>query len=203
MTLALSSPDTRVHSTTLSAVGSGTYLNNLSGNGILVPDTGTQTTAGLSARIPLYQGGLPAARIRQAQAIQGQLQERTIEIERLVVANARSAFATWRAALDSITSNELAVKAAELALEGVRAEQSVGTRTVLDVLDAEQELFAAEVDLVQAQRERVLAGYRLRSALGRLTARDLGLEVAYDDPKSHYDDVSGRWFGLGEPVPAD
>ena len=73
----------------------------------------------------------------------------------------------------------------------------------MDVLDAEQELFATEVDLARAERERVLAAYRLRAAVGRLTARDLALPVAYHAPEEHYRDVSARWFGLGPRMGAE
>ena len=93
---------------TVSTGVSGTYLNNLGGNGTdpftgqSNPNTGTQTTAGVNATIPLYQGGAPAARIRQAQALEGQLLEQLIGTERAVVAATRSAFANYRASLEAI-----------------------------------------------------------------------------------------------------
>ena len=114
--------------------------------------------------------------------------------------------AAWEATQTSdatIRSIQRQVDAAAFAVEGVRQEALVGARTVLDVLDAEQELFAAEVDLVRAERERVLAAYRLRAAFGRLTAGDLELEVAQYDPETHYRDVKGRWFGLGPKMGAE
>ena len=137
---------------TVSAVASGDYSKTLnSQSDPLLPDSptsGTATTVGVSGRIPIYQGGLPAARIRQAQAIEGQTLEQRIATERAVVANTRSAFATYTAAQNAIASNQVAVSANELALEGARAENSVGTRTILDVLNAEQELLNAQVQLV-------------------------------------------------------
>jgi outer membrane protein len=108
-----------------------------------------------------------------------------------------------RTAEAAIRSIQRQVDAAAFALDGVRQEALVGVRTVLDVLDAEQELFAAEVDLVRAGREQVLAAYRLRAAIGRLTARDLELEVAHYDPEQHFRDVRGRWFGLGPEAGAE
>ena len=99
---------------------------------------GTASSIGVQGRIPLYQGGLPAARIRRAQAIEGQTFEQRIATERAVVANTRSAYADYKAATDAIVSNQVAVSANELALEGARAENSVGTRTILDVLNAER-----------------------------------------------------------------
>ena len=73
-------------------------------------------------------------------------------------------------------ANDVAVKANELALEGVRAENSVGTRTILDVLDAEQELLNSQVLLVTARRDAYVAGFQLLNAMGQAEAQDLGLD---------------------------
>lgn len=179
---------------TVSAGVSGTYVNALGGAEGPLPSTGTQTTAGLNATIPLYQGGEPAARIRQAQAIEGQLLEQVIGSERLVVANTRSAFASYEAARRAIQSNELAVQANELALEGTRAERSVGTRDVLDVLNAEQELLNSQVALVTARRDAYVAGFQLLNAMGQTQAEDLGLEGGpLYDPLGNYRRVAGSW----------
>lgn len=178
---------------TLSGVVSGTYVNNLGGAEQNLPSTGTQTTAGLNARVPIFQGGLPAARTRQAQALQGQTFEQVIGTERAVVATTRAAFAAYDAAQKAIQSNTVAVKAAELALEGVRAEQSVGTRTVLDVLNAEQELLNTQVALVTAKRDAYVAGFQLLNAMGHAEARDLGLEGGpLYDPLGNYRRVAGN-----------
>jgi len=185
---------------TLSAGVSGTYVNALGGAedsgvpGLTAPSTGTQTTAGLNARIPIFQGGEPAARIRQAQALEGQLLEQVIASERLVVANTRSAFAAYEAAQRAIQSSQLAVSANELALEGTRAEQSVGTRNVLDVLNAEQELLNAQVTLVTARRDHYVAGFQLLNAMGQTQAEDLGLDGGpLYDPLGNYRNVAGNW----------
>jgi outer membrane protein len=179
---------------TLSTGVSGTYVNALGGSETLGSSTGTQTTAGLNARIPLYQGGEPAARIRQAQALEGQLLEQVIGTERTVVAATRSAFATYRSSLEAIESNLVAVRANELALEGARAERSVGTRTVLDVLNAEQELLNAQVQLVTARRNAYVAGFQLLNAMGQAEAQDLGLEGGpLYDPLGNYRRVAGNW----------
>jgi outer membrane protein len=179
---------------TVSSVLSGTYVNQLGGNSGAFPSTGTQTTAGLNARIPLYQGGLPAARIRAAQALEGQLLEQTVATERAVVSTTRSAFASYQAAQNAIASNNVAVQANELALEGARAERSVGTRTVLDVLNAEQELLNSQVALVTAKRDAYVAGFQLLNAMGQAEAEDLGLEGGpLYDPLGNYRRVSGNW----------
>ncbi len=180
---------------TVSGVASGDYANRLNSN---VPDgtatSGTATTVGVSGRIPLYQGGLPAARIRQAQALEGQTLEQRIATERAVVATTRSAYAFYQAAQNAIASNQVAVSANELALEGARAENSVGTRTILDVLNAEQELLNAQVQLVTARRDAYVAGFQLLNAMGQAEADDLGLEggLLYD-PLGNYRSVAGNW----------
>jgi outer membrane protein len=179
---------------TVSGVVSGDYINALGGNPGPLASSGTQTSAGLNARIPLYQGGLPAARIRQAQALEGQFLEQMVATERAVVSNTRSAFASYQAAQNAIASNEVAVRANELALEGARAEQSVGTRNVLDVLNAEQELLDAQVALVTARRDAYVAGFQLLNAMGQAEADDLGLEGGpLYDPLGNYRRVAGNW----------
>ena len=186
---------------TVSGVVSGDYANTLAGDVGPFPRAGTQTSIGLNGRIPIYQGGLPAARIRQAQAIEGQILEQVIGTERLVVANSRSAFASYSATQRAIQSNEVAVAAAALALEGARAERSVGTRTVLDVLNAEQESLNAQVQLVTARRDSYVAGFQLLNAMGQAEADDLGLEGgALYDPTGNYRRVAGSWSDwAGEP----
>ena len=179
---------------TLSGVLSGTYVNDLGGSSSGFPNSGTQTTAGLSARIPIFQGGLPAARTRQAQAQEGQLLEQLVGTERAVIAIARSAFATHDAAQKAIVSNSVAVQANELALEGNRAEQSVGTRTVLEVLDAEQALLNSQVALVTAKRDAYVAGFQLLNAMGQAEAQDLGLDGGpLYDPLGNYRRVANNW----------
>ena len=179
---------------TVLGVVSGTYVDALGGNPGPTSASGTQTSAGLNARIPLFQGGLPAARIRSAQALEGQLMEQAIATERAVVSTTRSNFASYQAAQNAISSNEVAVKANELALEGARAERSVGTRTVLDVLNAEQELLNSQVALVTARRDAYVAGFQLLNAMGQAEASDLGLEGGpLYDPLGNYRRVAGNW----------
>ena len=177
---------------TVTAVASGDYFDAVGDDFGL--QSGTATSVGLQSRIPLYQGGLPSARIRQAQALEGQTLELRVATERLVVSSTRSAFADYEAAIDAIKSNEVAVKANELALEGVRAENSVGTRTILDVLDAEQELLNSQVLLVTARRDAYVAGFQLLNAMGQAEADDLGLEGGpLYDPLGNYRHVAGDW----------
>jgi outer membrane protein len=180
---------------TLSAQATSDYVNNIAGNSPTgFPNTGTQTALGLGVNLPIFQGGLPAARIRQAQAQEGQVLEQVVGTERAVVQTARAAFATYDAAQKAIQSNTVAVQANELALEGARAEQSVGTRTVLDVLNAEQELLNSQVALVTAKRDAYVAGFQLLNAMGQAQADALGLDGGpLYDPLGNYRRVAGNW----------
>jgi outer membrane protein len=196
---------------TLSAVNTNRYFNALgtadesagTEEGFLQNSTAT-AGVGLAARIPLYQGGVVGARVRQAQAEQSRLLELGIAVERSVVANARAAFASYRASLEAVESNQVAVSANSLALEGTRAEQTVGTRNVLDVLNAEQELLNSEVAVVTARRDAYVAGFQLLNAMGRAEAEDLGLDGGpLYDPVVNYDRVSrtaSDW--AQDPTPA-
>ena len=172
------------------------YLGSLgSGTGVSVGQTGTAATAGLGLTLPLFQGGRPAAQIRQAQDARLQAIERVTETERGVIAQARSAYAVWKSSLEVIASSEVAVNANKLSLEGVRAENSVGNRTILDILNAEQELLNSQVTLVTARRDAYVAGFALLAAMGQAEARDLGLDGGpLYDPGAHYKATRGRIF---------
>lgn len=195
-------------SPTFSAVGSGSYVNYLGtadeqfggvGNRNDIAGTGL----GVQATIPLYQGGLVGARVRQSQALQSRLLEQGVAIERGVVAETRAAFASYQASIDAIKSNEVAVAANQLALEGTRAEQTVGTRNLLDVLNAEQELVNSQVQLVTARRDAYVAGFALLNAMGRAEQDDLNLDGGYIyNPVANYDRVSRRASDFGDdPTP--
>ena len=196
---------------TVSAIASGRHTNFLGSNDDRfpnappgsIPNTETNTGAGVQARIPIYQGGLVGARVRQAQAQQSQLLEQGVAIERLIVANTRAAYSSWRAANEAIESNEIAVAANQLALEGTRAEQTVGTRNVLDVLNAEQELLNSQVALVTARRDAYVAGFQLLNAMGMAEAEDLNLDGgALYDPLVNYNRVSrNRSDWAQDPTP--
>jgi len=184
---------------TISVFTSPSYsnaLNSISSNipGFAADNSSFTAQAGVRATVPLYQGGQPAAQIRQAQARLGQAQELEIAAEREVIAQTRASYASWRAAMDVITASQRAVSANELSLEGTRAENSVGNRTILDILNAEQELLNSKVQLVTARRNAYVAGFTLLAAMGRAEARDLGLEggTLYD-PVADYEKIDNAW----------
>ena len=183
----------------LSAVASGDYVNYLDSIAGIPKDRGTTAAVGVQATLPLYQGGGPGARVRQAEARVSETLEQTIAVERQVIAQVRSAYASHSASLGVIKSSETAVSANELALEGVRAENSVGTRDVLDVLNAEQELLNSRVQLVSARRDAYVAGFALLAAMGRAEAKDLGLDGGpLYDPVANYNRVKTSVFDWGD-----
>ena len=194
---------------TVSAVSGSTYNNFLGTADEQFGGTGnansrTVATAGVRATVPIYQGGIVGARVRQAQANQSQLIEQSIAVERSVVSQTRAAFASYNAALEAIESNQIAVNANTLALEGTRAEQTVGTRNVLDVLNAEQELLNSQVALVTARRDAYVAGFALLNAMGQAEADDLNLDAGpLYDPTANYRRVSRDWSDWNDdPKPA-
>ena len=180
------------------------YFGTLGGvNAPLLDQSGTSSQAGVRATIPLFQGGAPAAQRRAAQAREDATLEQQVAIERAVISTVRSAYAQWQASLSLITSSQTAVDAATLSLEGVRAENTVGNRTILDILNAEQELLSAQVQLETARRNAYVAGFNLLAAMGKAEARDLGLDggILYD-PEVNADRVRGKvWDWSNDPDP--
>ncbi len=153
------------------------FLGSLgAGQGFSTRQSGVSTVAGLSLSLPIFQGGRVGAQVRQAQARRSQTIEQVTATERQVIASTRSAYAIWKSSLEVIQSAETAVKANRMSLQGVRAENSVGTRSILDILNAEQELLNSQVTLVSARRDSYVAGFALLAAMGKAEADDLGLD---------------------------
>jgi outer membrane protein/adhesin transport system outer membrane protein len=157
-------------------------------------DQQDEASFGARVTVPLYQSGSVLSRLREAHETAGQRRIQIEEVRRDVgeeTARARAALKTARA---RIVSFEAEVEATTIALEGVRQEELVGARTVLDVLDAEQEQLDAKLNLVRARRDKVVAAYEMLASLGRLSANRLGLPVEPYNFELHYNEVKGRWF---------
>ncbi|MDA0342316.1 MAG: TolC family outer membrane protein [Proteobacteria bacterium] len=155
----------------------------------------TSVTLEAQINIPLYQAGAVSARVRSAKE---EANRRRILVEssrREVVDTSARAYEAWTTAVARATSLSAEVASAQIALEGVEQEATVGARTVLDVLDAEQEMLDAQVGLVRAERDSFVASYQLLLALGRLTAASLGLPVEVFDYDRHFVDAEDRYFG--------
>ncbi|WP_404378369.1 TolC family outer membrane protein [Caenispirillum salinarum] len=149
----------------------------------------------VQATVPLYQAGQVYSRLRESKHVAGQ---RRIEVDEAQFDAREAAVQSWenlaaaRAAIESLTAQ---VEAAQIALEGVQREAQVGARTVLDVLDQEQELLDARVNLVRAQRTEFVAAYQLLASVGRMTVQALELPIEAYDPDAHYLDVRDQWIG--------
>jgi outer membrane protein len=148
--------------------------------------------------MPIYQGGSEYAAIRQARQTEQQSRKQVDDARRTAVQSVVSAWETYEAAKSAIDSTRSQIRANEIALEGVQREAIVGSRTTLDVLNAEQALLQSRTTLVQALASFVTASYNVAAAVGRLTARDLNLNVPLYDETAYYKAVKNKWIGTGD-----
>ncbi len=180
---------------TLQAVGTVSTAQETSTTGSTSQNYTNSASVVLQLQVPLYEAGSVYSQVRAARQVDTQRQI-TIEVNRRqVIQQATSAFQNLQTARASISSLAAQVRAAEIAEEGVRQEAAVGSRTVLDVLNAVQAVLNAQVSYVRAQHDDLVAAYQLLSASGRLGARQLKLPVELYDYEANYNDVEHRWFG--------
>jgi outer membrane protein len=154
-------------------------------------------SAFVQVTVPLYQGGAEYATVRQAKEQRSQLLANVAEVDREVRESTQGAWGAFIAAQAAISSNEMAVAANRGAVMGVIQEQRAGERSILDILNAQQELLSGEIGLVSAQHDATVAAFQLLAASGQLTVRALALEVKLYDPQVHYNSDASAWFGLG------
>ncbi|MBI4969034.1 MAG: TolC family outer membrane protein [Rhodospirillales bacterium] len=152
--------------------------------------------------IPIYEGGAATySKLREAKQTAGQRRLEIDQARRSAVETATKAYENLTATRARIRALDSQINAAEIALDGVKREAEAGTRTVLDVLDSEQELLDARVNRVKSERDELVAAYSLKAAIGQLTARGLGLPVEPFDPEANYQKVRSKIFGAPvEPV---
>jgi outer membrane protein len=150
-------------------------------------DMSRNGSLGIELRGPIYRGGRLTSQQRQAMAQRdGQLAQ--LHLAGLQVKqDVGNAYANLLAARASRTASREAVRAAQVAFDGTREEATLGARTTLDVLDAEQSLLDAEANLISANADVVIAAYSVLASIGELTARDLNLGVQTYDPAAYYD----------------
>jgi outer membrane protein len=161
---------------------------------------GREATTGsvvLRVTMPLYEGGQIYSQTRQAQEKVAQSMGLTDDARRQAVQAATQAWETMQSARASSNSLQSTIRADLIALEGVRQEQQVGSRTILDVLNQQQELFTDQVTLVQSQHDLSVAEFNLAQQIGILSAVNLGLPVKLYDVESHYKSVRDKWIGFG------
>jgi TolC family type I secretion outer membrane protein len=159
----------------------------------------TTGTVGVDLTVPIYEKGAVYSRLRSAKILAGRSR---IDLDNVRSDTVQAASAAWEnlnSARAQIESFQSQISAAEIALEGVQREAAVGSRTVLDVLDAEQELLNARVNLVSARRDEVVAAYQLKEAVGEFTAQRMELPVNIYNPMDYYDRVRNKWWGTEPP----
>ena len=158
-------------------------------------DATSSAKAIFKVTVPLYQSGSVSSRVRAAKQVKSQ---KLLQIEEARRASVEEATKGWEQLVSTrsrINSLQTEIRANEIALEGVQQEALVGTRTVLDILDAEQDLLDAKVNLVRASRDEFVATLNLQAAVGGLTAGALALNVTSYDPAQHYNSVQNKAFG--------
>jgi len=154
------------------------------------------TTVTGRVTVPFYTGGEVEARVRQAKHTHVQRLQEIEQARTEVQAQVVTAWAQLQAAQAAVESDRSAVDANRIALAGVREEERVGQRTLLDVLNAEQELLNSEVNLVTDQRNVVVSSYTLLSTIGRLNVQELNAAALVYDAEAHYNDVRNKWFDI-------
>jgi outer membrane protein len=163
------------------------------------PEGGVRRSHSMSIQgvlsIPLYEAGQVYSRVRQSRQVASQHRLEVIQAARSVREGVSNDWYFLEATRQKIQAGESLVAANGQALDGVKKEFQVGSRSTLDVLDAQGALISARISLVSARRDQIVAAYQVLSAIGRLTARDLKLPVTYYDPDANYLRVRGKWAG--------
>ena len=151
---------------------------------------------GVNLSMPLYAGGSTNAKIRQSKYQKWQAQEGVLEAKRAVKSAVQSAWENMKANESQLKAIADQIDASRIALDGVQKEEALGNRTILDVLDAYQELLNSEVNDVKARRSYYVSAMNLLASMGKMTAKDLHLDVELYDADKYYQDTKGKWFSL-------
>jgi outer membrane protein len=171
---------------------------------LILPREARERPVTAQLTIPLYEAGAVYSQTRQAVATVKQRQGQTDDARRAALQGVTQAWEAMDAARDNIHSWQESVRAGEVARDSVKIEQQVGARTVLDVLNAELELFSDRVSLANVEHDLAVAQFNLTQQIGRLTAADLALPVPLYDVGGHYRGVRDKWGGFdAEDAPPD
>lgn len=148
-------------------------------------------TLGLELDQTIYAGGRLSSGFRQAIAQQAQAHAAQLQVGVNVTEAVGKAWSNILVANASIIANDEQIRAAQAAYDGVKQEAELGSRTTLDVLNAEQTLLSAKASRLQAQANLYVSQYSLLSAMGLLTADQLHLGIPTFDPQAYYNAVKG------------
>jgi outer membrane protein len=152
---------------------------------------------GVSATMPFYTSGSVDSRVRQSKQFEQQSRSDISTAERAVRERVIDAWSDLQASNAEMSARLVQIQAAQVALDGVKVEADYGSRTTLDLLDAEQEYLDAQVSYISAERDKIVALYTLLAATGDLTADKLSLNVALYSPVEHFQKIKNKWIGTG------
>ena len=171
-------------------------------NGDFAGSGSTSSSASIEGilSVPIYESGRVYSGVRQAKQTASQNRLNVISATRSVRENVTIAWNNIVANGQSLEATKSQVAAAVLALDGVRQEYQVGSRSTIEVLNAQTALVGAQISQVVVQHDQLLSSYQLLAAVGHLTARRLGVTGIYD-VKEHYNDVRNKWIGLDPESP--
>ena len=161
-----------------------------------IDSTVDNTEWGVNLSIPLYSGGATRAKIRQSKYLKWQAQEGVLQAKRAVKSSVQSAWEYMKSNESQLQAIEAQIKANSIALDGVQKEEALGNRTILDVLDAYQELLNSKVNDVKARRTYYVSAMNLLASMGKMTAKDLNLGVELYDADKYYKETKGKWLSL-------
>lgn len=152
----------------------------------------------LQLTIPLYYFGTTYSKTRAAEQTATQKRMTLEEARHKAHETADNAWEALREAEAALKADKAEVNASAKAYEGVKAQSKAGTRTTLDVLNAEQEWLDAKVDLLKSQHDRDLGILQIVASIGQLTSDYMMLPVKRYDPLQHYHDVRNQWVGFSK-----
>jgi outer membrane protein len=131
------------------------------------------SVVGVQLAIPIYQGGLTSSRVREALANEEKARQDLENARRTAQLTAQQTFLGVASGVSQVKALEAALVSSQSSLDSTRLGQEVGVRTVVDVLNAQQQLSQTRRDLAQAKYNYILALLRLKAAAGQLTEQDL------------------------------
>lgn len=181
-----------------SVVAQYNYSQNALSSGFPYPVKTGQFSIMGQVSVPIYAGGAEEARVREAKELHSQAGLGILDADGAVRQSVKDSWAALDAAKTAFKLDQQRVASSKSALDGVTEQQHEGERSVLDILNAEDERLQAEVDLAGSRRDVVVTAYQVLSSTGQLTARTLRLPVKLYNPEQHYDEDAGKWFGLGK-----
>ena len=149
----------------------------------------TSVGAFAQATIPLFEGGLVQSQVRSAKLERSRARSQIDALQRQVRAQVAQAYFRYQASLKSIEASKRQEDAAEIAYEGAKEELAVGVRTTLAVLDQEQELFEARLNVVRAERDAYVAAHQLLRAMGALSLENLRIPSEPYNPSDYENQI--------------